>query len=46
VLTDPALAARLGAAGRQKAVGQTWDHVAQQLIALYTGGLRPPKDRA
>lgn len=45
VLADPALAARLGAAGRQKAAAQTWDHVAQQLIALYTGGLRPPKDR-
>ncbi len=35
VLTDPARAAQMGAAGREKARRQTWDHVAAQLLALY-----------
>lgn len=35
LLTDAALAARMGAAGRAKAAGQTWDVVAQRYIALY-----------
>jgi glycosyltransferase involved in cell wall biosynthesis len=35
VLTDPPRAARMGAAGREKARHQTWDHVAQEMIALY-----------
>ncbi len=39
VLEDPALAARLGAAGRQRAKKQTWQAVADQVIALYQTAL-------
>ncbi len=46
VLTDPALAARLGAAGRAKAAAQTWDHVAQQMIAVYRQRLEMAQERA
>jgi glycosyltransferase involved in cell wall biosynthesis len=35
LLTDKALAARLGAAGKTKAQTQTWDFVARQMIAVY-----------
>ncbi len=35
LLSDPALAARMGAAGRDHARQQTWDHVAQQMIGVY-----------
>jgi glycosyltransferase involved in cell wall biosynthesis len=35
ILSDPALAARMGAAGRVKAQHQTWDAVAAQVIGLY-----------
>lgn len=35
ILRDPALAARMGAAGHEKAQHQTWDHVAGQMLALY-----------
>ncbi len=48
LLEDPALAARMGAAGRQYALAQTWDKVAEAVIALYqaaldqsVGGRRP-----
>jgi phosphatidylinositol alpha-1,6-mannosyltransferase len=36
ILRDPALAARMGAAGRIKAAGQTWEHVAARMLLLYT----------
>jgi len=39
ILQDPALAARMGAAGRQHALAQTWDRVAQQVIARYQSAL-------
>ena len=39
LLADPALAARMGAAGRQRALAQTWSHVADQVVALYQGAL-------
>jgi len=35
ILRDPALAAKMGAAGRAKAAGQTWNHVVAQMIAMY-----------
>jgi glycosyltransferase involved in cell wall biosynthesis len=35
ILRDPDLAARMGAAGRLKAAGQTWDHVAARMLELY-----------
>jgi glycosyltransferase involved in cell wall biosynthesis len=35
LLSDRALAAKMGAAGREHARGQTWDHVAGQMIPLY-----------
>jgi glycosyltransferase involved in cell wall biosynthesis len=35
LLDDRMLAAQMGAAGRERARGQTWDHVAAQMIALY-----------
>jgi glycosyltransferase involved in cell wall biosynthesis len=35
LLRDPELAARMGAAGREKAAQQTWDHVAEQMLLLY-----------
>jgi phosphatidylinositol alpha-1,6-mannosyltransferase len=35
LLSDHELAARMGAAGRDHARAQTWDYVAQQMIALY-----------
>jgi glycosyltransferase involved in cell wall biosynthesis len=37
ILRDPALAARMGAAGHAKATKQTWDHVARQMVVLYNG---------
>lgn len=40
LLTDRDLAARMGAAGRDHARIQTWDHVAAQMIALYQDALR------
>ena len=39
ILTDPARAQQMGAAGREKARQQTWDHVARQMIALYEAAL-------
>jgi phosphatidylinositol alpha-1,6-mannosyltransferase len=39
LLTDKDRAARMGAAGRAKAQQQTWDHVAGQMIDLYTAAL-------
>lgn len=35
LLSDPARAARMGAAGRERAQMQTWTHTAQQVLALY-----------
>ncbi len=35
LLRDPVLAARMGAAGRDHARQQTWDHVAQIMMAIY-----------
>ncbi|MBZ0289256.1 MAG: glycosyltransferase family 4 protein [Anaerolineae bacterium] len=35
LLRDPELAARMGAAGREKAARQSWDHVAGQMLKLY-----------
>lgn len=40
LLRDPARAAAMGAAGREKARAQSWDHVAAQVIALYEAALR------
>jgi phosphatidylinositol alpha-1,6-mannosyltransferase len=37
LLGDPGLRATLGAAGRAKAFGQTWERVAAQVWAAYTG---------
>ncbi len=39
ILTDPARAQQMGAAGREKARRQTWDRVARQMIALYEAAL-------
>jgi phosphatidylinositol alpha-1,6-mannosyltransferase len=44
ILRDPSLAARLGAAGRLKAAGQTWDHVATQMLSLYNEARRPQNE--
>jgi phosphatidylinositol alpha-1,6-mannosyltransferase len=38
LLRDPELAARMGAAGREKASRQTWDHVAREMLLLYNQG--------
>jgi glycosyltransferase involved in cell wall biosynthesis len=35
LLTDPALARRMGEAGRAKAQHNTWDDVARQMIEIY-----------
>lgn len=35
LLTNPQLAAQMGAAGRERAQHQTWDRTASQMIALY-----------
>ncbi len=35
LLTHPELAAQMGAAGRAKAERQTWNHVTQEMVALY-----------
>lgn len=35
LLSDPARAAQMGAAGRQRARAQTWTRAAQQVLALY-----------
>ncbi|MEO8606887.1 MAG: glycosyltransferase family 4 protein [Chloroflexota bacterium] len=35
LLRDPELAAKMGAAGREKASRQTWDHVAEEMIRVY-----------
>lgn len=40
LLNDPALAARMGAAGQAKARQQTWDRVAGQVIQQYEDALR------
>jgi glycosyltransferase involved in cell wall biosynthesis len=40
VLADPALAARLGAAGRARAEAQTWVNVARQYLDIYEQALR------
>jgi glycosyltransferase involved in cell wall biosynthesis len=37
LLTDHALAAQMGAAGRAKAATLTWDHTAQRMIEVYRG---------
>jgi phosphatidylinositol alpha-1,6-mannosyltransferase len=45
ILNDPVRARQMGGAGREKAQRQTWDHVAQQMIALYEAelnGASPP----
>lgn len=39
ILTNPKRARQMGAAGRAKAQRQTWDHVAQRMIALYENAL-------
>jgi phosphatidyl-myo-inositol dimannoside synthase len=36
ILQNPQLAAQMGAAGRIKAQAQTWDHVAEQVLAAYS----------
>ena len=38
LLRDPVLAAQMGAAGREKAARQTWDHVARKMLLLYNRG--------
>lgn len=43
ILNDPALAARMGAAGRARARSQTWAHVAARMLALYNRSLHRPK---
>ncbi len=40
VLTDEALAKHMGEAGRQKAKQQTWERVAQQVLALYQQAIK------
>ena len=40
VLTNPERAREMGAAGRVKARRQTWDRVAQEMIALYEAALK------
>jgi glycosyltransferase involved in cell wall biosynthesis len=40
LLTDKTLAAPMGAAGREKARRQTWDHVAAQMLAIYETALK------
>ncbi|MBC6937459.1 MAG: glycosyltransferase family 1 protein [Chloroflexi bacterium] len=40
ILRDRALAARMGAAGREKARAQTWARVAEQMAALYGAALQ------
>lgn len=39
LLTHPAQAQAMGAAGRARAQGLTWDKVAHDIVALYTGNL-------
>jgi phosphatidyl-myo-inositol dimannoside synthase len=39
ILSDPALAARMGAAGRLKAAGQSWDYVAAKMLEIYDTAL-------
>ncbi|MEP7290365.1 MAG: glycosyltransferase family 4 protein [Chloroflexota bacterium] len=39
LLSDSALTARMGALGRSHAHTQTWDRVAEQMIALYKGAI-------
>lgn len=41
LLKDPALAAKLGAAGRRRAQRQTWASVAERVILLYQRALGP-----
>jgi phosphatidylinositol alpha-1,6-mannosyltransferase len=40
ILSDPTHARQMGEAGREKARRETWDHVAQHMIALYESELR------
>jgi glycosyltransferase involved in cell wall biosynthesis len=40
LLDNPVLRGHMGAAGRERARGQTWDHVAAQMIGLYKEALR------
>jgi phosphatidylinositol alpha-1,6-mannosyltransferase len=40
LLRDPELAERMGAAGRIKAAGQTWDHVARRMLDVYNEARR------
>jgi glycosyltransferase involved in cell wall biosynthesis len=40
ILGDPELAERMGAAGKAKAAGQSWDHVARRMLALYNESRR------
>ncbi|MCY3778779.1 MAG: glycosyltransferase family 4 protein [Chloroflexi bacterium] len=39
LLEDPAKAARMGGAGRERAKSQTWESVAERVIALYQAAL-------
>jgi glycosyltransferase involved in cell wall biosynthesis len=39
ILTQPELAAQMGAAGRQKAQSQTWQHIAEQMMQVYQQSL-------
>lgn len=41
LLTDRALAGRMGAAGKARAHAHTWDHHAGALLTLYAGGITP-----
>ncbi len=43
LLSDPALAARMGAAGREKAARQSWANVAAQYLASYRTESREPR---
>ncbi len=43
LLSDPALAAEMGAAGREKAARQSWDSVAAQVMAAYRAEGREPR---
>jgi glycosyltransferase involved in cell wall biosynthesis len=40
LLTNPTLAAQMGAAGRERALRTTWDATAAEMIALYERLLR------
>lgn len=46
LLTDDALAAQMGAAGRAKAAAQTWDVAAASYAEVYAAELQPPEAKS